>query len=148
MIIAVDFDGTVVEQDHAYDDLHTPFRLVTGVDIALQAIKAAGHTLILVSARANRALRIDWRLNPLWREGAVRFNEGWWLKNRELNQKRYEQMVRFVGLKLPGVFDAIDDGLQGKISADLYIDDRAVRFGIGHEGKTWVDLARMYGRVH
>ena len=34
-------------------------------------------------------------------------------------------MVKFVNDELPGIFHYIDDGMQGKVLADLFIEDRA-----------------------
>jgi hypothetical protein len=145
VIICVDFDGTVVRDDRAYDDLETPLELVEGAEEALRALKLAGHTLILSSGRANRSLREDWRLNPLWRDKLVPFDELRWRRNRQTNQDRFEQMVVFVEESLPGVFDSIDEGEQGKPSADLFIDDRAVRLGGGWPGTDWATIMGTLG---
>lgn len=143
MIVAVDFDGTVVGQDHPYDDLDTPLRLLPGAREALRSLKAAGHVLVLCSARSNLALRKDWRLNPLWRTGAVLFDPVRWEMHRALNEARYLQMIDFVEGELPGVFDAIDDGSCGKFAAGVYIDDKALRLGPG--GITWPTVAELLG---
>lgn len=143
MQVVVDFDGTVVNDDHSYDDLTTPLMIKYGAKEALESLARAGHTLILFSGRANKALRLDWRLNPLWRNGLVPFDVERWERQRALNQARYEQMLAFVDLNLPGVFAYVDDGEQGKVSGDLYIDDRAVRFG--PMAMNWVTIAATYG---
>jgi hypothetical protein len=142
MIIAIDFDGTLVDDDREYNDLSSPLKLLPGARAALYAMRKAGHTLVLVSARANRALRIDWRLNPLWRNGTTPFSQERWEKSRDLNQRRYDQMLAFVDATLRDVFACVDDGAQGKVSADVYIDDRALRYG---EYATWSDIQRSYG---
>jgi len=121
VIIAVDFDSTVVVQDgRDYEDLATPLQFLPDAKLGLYALKAAGHVLLLYSARANRALRFDPQLDPLVRAGAKKINMQWWKASAELNQRRYDQMDAFVQQHLPGVFAAIDDGLQGKPSVDMY----------------------------
>lgn len=151
MIIAVDFDNTVVEQDgRLYADVTTPLRLLPGAKEGLLALKAADHVLVLWSGRANRALRFDPRLDPLVKAGVRRqYSEAdldrWRNDSMPLNQARYQQMLDFVTAELPGVFAAVDDGEVGKITADLYMDDRAVRFGRGLGGARWIDIAKTYG---
>ncbi len=143
MQIAVDFDGTLVSDDREYDDLATSLVFLPGAKAALEALRRAGHVLILFSGRANRALREDWKLNPLWRQDPT-FDVPAWERDKSLNQARYEQMLAFVNLQLPGVFAFVDDGAQGKVSADLFIDDRALRFSfpIG-----WEEIAVTYGEA-
>jgi hypothetical protein len=146
VIVAVDYDGTVVEQDgRRYADLETPPRLMPGAREGLMALKRAGHTLVLWSARANRALLFNPLLAPLVRSGSQRVNQRGWELARRVHVERYRQMVEFVERELPGVFDAVDDGSCGKLEADLYLDDRAVRFGRGAGALTWPELAREYG---
>ena len=50
-------------------------------------------------------------------------------------------MLKFVELELP-MIDLIDDGRQGKLLADLFIDDRAVASVIG---VNWDTIALLYG---
>ncbi len=127
MIIALDFDSTLVDEwDRKFADTTTPLKLMGGARKALQAMKAAGHVVLVSSARANRALRIDPELEPL-------------------HEARYQQMVQFCATQLKGLVDAVDDGGQGKPVADLYIDDRALRFGGGVDGHNWFDIARQFG---
>jgi hypothetical protein len=145
MKIAVDFDGTIVSQDRPYEDVETPLEFLPGAKEALIALKRAGHILILYSSRANLALRDDWHHDPLYALGVVPFNEGFWRRNLPINQARFEQMVKFVEKELPGVFSAIDYGNQGKVSADLYIDDRALRVGRGPGAVTWDWISQTYG---
>jgi len=144
VIIAVDFDGTVVKQEHAYDDLATPLEFMDGAREALYSLKRAGHLLLLWSARASRALLYDPNLNPLVRAGAVPSDRKRWLESKALNWARYHQMVEFVNRELPGVFDAIDDGLAGKPQADLFIDDRAL---VVRGVATWARIQRQYGEA-
>ena len=145
MIIAVDFDGTVVRQDNRdYKDVETPLELVEYAEYGLKALKRAGHTLVLWSARASPALVNDWRFHPVW----VRYEKEppWWAASREVNQARYNQMVEFVRERLPGIFDAIDAGTAGKMPADLYIDDKARAFAPG-QGAGWLRLVHEFGEL-
>lgn len=141
MIIACDFDGTIVSQAHAYEDLESPLEFLPGARDAVLALKRAGHTLLLYSARANRALLDDWRLNPLWATGAVPVDLAWWEEHKALAQARYDQMVAFVNLELPGVF-VVDDGRAGKpTGVDLFVDDR----NFGTEYIDWAEIEALYG---
>lgn len=128
MILAIDFDGTIVSQDRDYDDLKTPLQFMPGALDALRAMKKAGHILIVNSARSRLSLREDWRLNPLWIGGHVPFSEERWVKSLPINQARYQQMLDFVTEHLNGIVDCVDDGRQGKIHADLFIDDRNLAY--------------------
>ncbi len=144
MILAIDFDNTVVEQDGDYSDLETPLRLKPGAMAGLNCLKAAGHILLLYSARANQALTGAFpEIDPLHRAGVVNREQG--PGSLGLNRARYEQMVAFVEEKLPGMFDAIDDGRQGKPNADLFIDDKAITFG--PLGMNWQQIAARYGET-
>lgn len=146
MLICVDFDDTVVAQSgREYADVDTPLQFMPGAEQGLLALKQAGHMLVLYSGRANRALRVDPNLDPLVRSGLKRVNMERWKKNSVVNQARFEQMIAFVEAELPGVFAAIDDGMQGKPSADMYIDDKALRLGYGSLGVGWPDVAQLYG---
>ena len=145
-IIAIDFDKTVVVQDgRDYEDVTTPLQFLPGAHAGLLSLKAAGHVLLLYSARANRALRVDPNLDPLVRAGVKRVNLAWWTQSRTINEARYQQMVEFAAAELPGVFDAIDDGLQGKPSADLYLDDKALGLGQGAYAVDWAEVVQLYG---
>jgi len=142
MIIAIDFDDTLVEQNEDYHDLETPLEFKPGAKEAVLQLKAAGHTLVLFSARANKALRQDWGLNPLWRNGLVPFDRYRWAASLVTNIRRYQQMLTFIEAEVPGVFAYVDDGEQGKISADVYIDDKALRYG---QSVGWPKIAVAYG---
>ena len=135
----------VVRQD-GYDDVTTPPQLLPGAREGLAALKAAGHTLVLWSARASPALRRGPEADPLVRAGKRKVHAAQWQKEQPLHEARYRQMVKFVEAQLPGVFDAIDDGAAGKLpGVDLFLDDRAVRFGTGPGALSWRDVARLYG---
>jgi len=146
VVICIDFDDTVVSQaGRAYEDVTTPLRLMSGARLALASLRRAGHTLLLCSARANRALRVDPMLDPLVRAGKRRFSRPEWERQQPVHEARYQQMLAFTAKELPGVFDAIDDGVQGKPHADLFLDDKAMRIGPGVLGATWLVVAQVYG---
>lgn len=146
MIVCIDFDSCLVDGwGRRFDDVTSPFKLMGGARNALVAMKAAGHIVLVFSARANRALWDDPMLDPLVRVGAVKVDIGQWEKERPLHAARYLQMVQFCETSLKGLVDAVDDGRQGKPAADLYIDDRALRFGGGVDGHSWFDVARQFG---
>lgn len=138
MIIAIDFDHTLVE-DAPYD-ASTTLKLKPRAREAVTALKRAGHILVLWSGRTNRSLMYLAEFNPLVRNGVV--GDANTDETRELHAARYRQMLEFIELELPGVFDAIDDGRQGKVEADMYIDDRALSFG---PGASWRDIELLYG---
>lgn len=144
MIIAIDFDRTLVA-DGPYDAT-TPLRLLPGAKEALMSLRAAGHQLVLWSARSSPALLKDPMLDPLVRAGAKRANLRLWELQRPVHQARYDQMVAFVEAELPRLFNAVDDGAAGKFEFDLVIDDKAIRFGDKRlSGMSWPDIATRYG---
>ncbi|MFM2153885.1 MAG: hypothetical protein RL199_2320 [Pseudomonadota bacterium] len=146
MIICIDFDSTLVDEwGRKFADVTTPLKLMGGARKALQAMKAAGHVVLVSSARANRALRIDPELDPLVRSGVVKLDRAAWEAEQPLHEARCQQMVQFCATTLKGLVDAVDDGGQGKPVADVYIDDRALRFGGGVDGHNWFDIARQFG---
>jgi hypothetical protein len=146
MIIAVDFDNTIVAARHPYDDLKTPLQFLPGAKEGLLALKNADHVLLLWSARSSLCLRVDWRLNPLWASGTVPLDVDAWQENVALEEARYQQMLDFVAKELPGVFDAVDNGCMGKPIVDLFIDDKAVQ-SVGILGMNWQTIARTYGEI-
>lgn len=145
MLIGVDFDGTIVRQDRPYADTTTPLAFLPGAREGLYALKRAGHTLILYSARTNRALLYTPEHDPLVRAGIRKVNLARWEAERPIHWARYFQMRAFVAAYLPGVFAVIDDGIQGKPLADLFIDDRALRYGFGHDAVGWQGIALLHG---
>jgi hypothetical protein len=146
VIVAVDLDSTLVDEwGRKFSDTTSPLKLMGGARKALQAMKAAGHVVLLYSARSNRALRVDPELDPLVRAGVVRLDRKAWEAEQPLHEARYQQMVQFAATQLKGLVDAVDDGAQGKPVADLFIDDRALRFGGGVDGHSWFDIARQFG---
>ena len=147
MRIVCDFDGSVITEQPWDSD--TPLVFMTDAMESLLALKRAGHTLILFSSRANRANREDWKLNPenVAKDAEGRFNVSRWYVQRQIHERRYQQMLDFVATELPGVFAYIDDGQQGKPDADLFIDDRGVRLYADALGTSWPNLVRLLGEV-
>lgn len=141
MLIAVDFDGVIVRKDRPFADVTSPFQLMPYALEGLKRLKAAGHTMLLYSARSNRALLYTPEWDPLVRAGVKRPHEVTWAQSRSLHWARYQQMLEFVEAHLVGLLDAVDDGLQGKPLADLFIDDRA----FGFQSNGWLELAHLYG---
>lgn len=145
MIIAIDFDGTIVEQDKPYDQVDSEFRFVAGAEEALRALHRAGHTLLLWSARASLALRQNWQLNPIWRADPDSSVAARAEASYELNERRYQEMLDFVQNHLSGLFAAIDDGTGGKPLVDLFVDDKAVQ--LGGAGVSWPELRHTHGEL-
>ncbi len=144
MIICVDFDGCVV-RPAAYTASWAELELVRGAKEALIAMRNAGHILVLHSARANLALRVDPSLNPLVREGVIKVDRELWAKEEPVYQQRYDTMLEFVADQLPGIFHVVDDGRQGKPDADLFLE------GLGRtmdaHGGAWQRVMHAYGET-
>ena len=146
MIIAVDFDGTIVKQDgRAYSDVTTELEFIPGAHQALVELKRAGHVLMLWSARSAARLVRDPMTCPLAKAGITRPYARSWEHSQKINEARRMQMLRFVAERLPGIFDVVDDGSGGKPAADLIIDDRALRLGHGPHAASWRDIVETYG---
>jgi hypothetical protein len=145
VLIAVDFDGTIVSQAHPYADLETPLTFLPGAMEGLYALKAAGHKLVLWSGRSRLSIRRnDPTLDPLVLGGVKRNRPD---KDAAINEARFQQMLRFVAEELPGVFDYIYQGGEiDKPGVDMFIDNIAVRLG-GGQGVSWKQIAHMYGEV-
>jgi hypothetical protein len=146
VFIAIDFDGTIVRQEgRPYDDVVTPLEFMPNARDALHSLKAAGHKLILWSGRSSPASLYDPSLDPLVRAGVRQLDIERWKSNQPLNQRRFEQMLDFVAVELPGIFDAIDDGAAGKLEVDMFVDDRALRIGPGALAVGWRRIEFLYG---
>lgn len=146
MIFCIDFDGVVVDAaGRAFADTVTPLRFQPGAREGLRRLKAARHVLVLWSARCNRALLYSPEWDPLVRAGLRRVDLKRWEAERPIHWARYQQMRRFCEQELPGVFDVIDDGLQGKPLADVYLDNHALRFGPAPDDIDWREIAFRYG---
>ncbi|MFA6166772.1 MAG: hypothetical protein WC700_09155 [Gemmatimonadaceae bacterium] len=147
LTFAIDFDATIVRADQPYADVETPLQFMPGALEALTALKAEGHTLVVFSGRANRAKRIDPRLDPLVAAGVRRLDVERFKAGRVLEQARYQQMLDFVAENLEGVIDAVDDGRCGKVAADIFVDDKALGFGLATDRVGWAEIAARYGRA-
>lgn len=109
MIIAVDFDGTIVE--HAFPEIG---KELPGAFDALKMMKEAGHKLILWTCRNDEDSYLDGRkvlteAVDFCRENGVEFDA----VNENLKELSFQPYP--------------------KIYADLYIDDRAVEFAAWNE---------------
>lgn len=96
MIIAVDFDGTIVENRYPRIGKEISFAIET-----LKALNKQGHQLILWSVRNGKQL-----------EEAVAFCE--------------ERGVEFYAVNKSYPEEIYDETLSRKINADIFIDDRNV----------------------
>ena len=141
MKIAIDFDGTIVEQDKPYDQTDGLFHFTPGAKAALLRLKAAGHLLLLWSARASLHHRFDVTLDPLFTAQPWAPKDP--VKFYAANQARFDEMIAFVARELPGVFAGVDDGTCGKPTVDAFIDDRALR--LGGSGLSWAEIAELHG---
>jgi hypothetical protein len=140
VFLCIDFDRTIADG--------VPLRLLPGAREAIMSLRRAGHTLMLFSARANRATRFNPELDPLVRAGVRPVpREDEWQCVAAHHHALYAEMLAFVACELPGAFDAIDDGEQGKPICDLFIDDRAInpRDAGGPLSSGWDWIARVYG---
>ena len=143
MIFCIDFDGTVIEQPKSPGDPAEDMQLRPGAARVLLALRQAGHILVLSSARSNPAHRLDWRLNPLWTSGAVPFDERAWERSQPFWEAAHQLMLKFIDTYLPDVFHAVDEGQQGKVVADVYLDDRGFRMG----RRSWAEVEMLYAQT-
>jgi beta-phosphoglucomutase-like phosphatase (HAD superfamily) len=146
VLIALDFDGTIVkEEGRAFSDFTSPLEFLPGAREALYSLKRAQHSLLLWSARSNRSLLQDPQLDPLVRAGVRRPKMPRWEAELPVHFGRLRQMEQFIATHLAGVFDAVDDGVQGKPLADLFIDNRALRYGFGPDAVGWQGVQVLFG---
>jgi len=94
MIIAVDFDGTIVEHRYPYLGKEIPFAIKS-----LKLIQEQGHQLILWTYRAGKEL-----------DEAVEFCRENGLEFYAVNKNYPEEIY--------------DESISRKINADIYVDDR------------------------
>lgn len=122
MIIAIDFDGTVVEHKYPAIGEERPFATAT-----LRMLMQEHHKLILWTVREGELLQqaIDW-----CRERGVEF----YAVNKDFPEEKAEYNKHF----------------SRKIKADLFIDDRNIGglpdwgqiYQMIHEGKTYAQVLR------
>lgn len=122
MIIAVDFDGTIVEHKYPQIGNELPFATST-----LRMLAAEQHKLILWTVRRGKLL-----------EDAVE-----WCRKHG---------VEFYAVNKNFPEEILDDGnCYGKINADIFIDDRnlggipdwGIIYRMIKEGKIWVDMCSL-----
>lgn len=128
MVIAVDFDGTIVE--HRYPEIgdERPFATET-----LRMLIREHHKLILWSVREGKLLQeaVDW-----CRERGVEF----YAVNKDYPEEKVEYNNHF----------------SRKIKADLFIDDRNIGglpdwgqiYQMVHEGKTYPQILKLNNIDH
>lgn len=126
MIIAIDFDGTIVK--HEYPDVGPP---VPGAIESIKKLKNAGHTLILYTMRGSKHIWEGNERNDL--QSAIDFCEGNGLEFDYYNEN-------------PGQLNWTNSP---KIYAHIYIDDAA--FGCplksNPNGHPYVDWKKVMARL-
>jgi hypothetical protein len=137
MIFLVEFDNTIIDSCRSYDDLDSAAQFLPYAKQALSYLKNKGHTLILFSARANKSRREVMSLDPLYDDTCVITK---WVELRPVYESRYQQMLAFVEQHLPGIFDHIDDGTQGKPIYDVSIDGASPFWTYD----AWLRIMRMF----
>ncbi|MCK4357829.1 MAG: hypothetical protein KAW92_03675 [Candidatus Cloacimonetes bacterium] len=98
--VAIDFDGTIVE--NKYPKIGP---LKDNAVHAINLLKELGCYIIITSCRTN---------STLYPSLLARANQA--------------QIMQMFLIKNGIPFDEVDDGCQGKVVADVYIDDHAIRF--------------------
>jgi len=106
--VCIDFDGTICEW--AFPNTGSPQE---GVAEALKTLQDFGYYIIISSCRTNSKLN----------DSAKKRN------NHIETMKKYLKQYN-----IP--YNEIDDGTQGKVVAEIYIDDRAIEFD-PKKGKGW-----------
>lgn len=107
-VACVDFDGTIVGID--YPNIGP---IKTGAKEALQLLRKLDYYIIISSCRS-----CAWNWSEYY--GDTDFVPA---KDRKV----FKDMVAWLDAnEIP--YDFIDDGTQGKVSADIYIDDKGIRF--------------------
>ena len=127
MIIAVDFDGTIVEHRYPHIGKELPFAIAS-----LKQIQSEGHALILWTAREGRLL-----------QEAIDFCEKRGLEFFAVNSNYPGEEVDEAGIRAR------------KLHADLFIDDRAVGgppdwgaiYEVIHNRWTWREYYEYLGTV-
>ena len=124
MIIAVDFDGTIVEHRYPAIGKELPFAIDT-----LRKLKAEGHRLILWTVREGKCL-----------DEAVEFCRSKGLEFYAINRNYPEEVID------------TNRNFSRKIKVDLWIDDRNLGglpdwgtiYEMVHNGLTYEDLIKWY----
>jgi len=117
MIIAIDFDNTL-----AYTEYPVIIKPVKAMITYCLEMKSEGHTLILNTCRCGSFL-----------DDAVKFCKSYGLEFDYVNKNSEGRIAKF-------------GGDSRKISADLYIDDKAVHpidmYSSEEKQKLWIDLIK------
>ncbi len=101
-IVAIDYDNTIVEKSDKLIEIGKPKK---GAIEAIKKLKDNGCYIIIWSGRNNKIINDD-----------------------ELLRRLYLFVMKFT-LDLYGIpYDEIDYGVEGKVVADVYLDDRGLEF--------------------
>lgn len=144
MIIAVDFDGTIVSENRRFDDLTTKLEFMPGAFEGLHSLKRAGHILMVHSARYCPSKWEDWKEHPLHQPPRL-FDPAIWARSADLWKRRYEQMEEFLSAELPGVFECVWTGRGKPSGVDLFIDDRCMHNDGSAHAPDWYAIAETWG---
>jgi len=109
-IVAIDFDGTIVEDK--YPNIGP---LKENAVSCIKLLKELGCYIIVTSCRTspNRTSSVT---------------------ERSLQRQIMQKFLRENDIP----YDWVDDGTQGKVVADIYVDDRAIRFE-----NNWDEIVRI-----
>jgi hypothetical protein len=119
LTVCVDFDGTLC--DSAYPNIGP---LKEGAKEALQTFRNLGCRIIISSCRSCH-----------WHYDVYGGDPG----QPVFERTRMKEMIAFLDtFQIP--YDIIDDGSLGKVVADYYIDDKAIRFV-----DNWGEIASYVG---
>ena len=108
--VAIDFDGTIVEDKYPNMGF-----LKENVVSAINLLKELGCHIIITSCRTNSLIHSS-------------------ITERKIQKQLMENFLRQNNI----LFDEVDDGTYGKVVANVYIDDRAVRFE-----NNWEEIVRI-----
>ena len=107
-VICIDFDGTLCGIDYPRIG---PIK--TGAKEAMQLLRKQGWYIIISSCRS---CSFNW--SEYYGDTPV---------NHASERPVHQEMIKWLDdNQIP--YDEIDDGTKGKVSADLYVDDRAIEF--------------------
>jgi hypothetical protein len=122
LTVAIDFDGTLC--DACFPDIGT---IKEGAREALQFFKDLGYRIIIYSCRTCH-----------WHHDIF----GGSVDEPSMERTTVRQMVAWLDSNgLP--YDLVDDGSRGKVVADYYIDDKAIRFD-----NNWPEIQFFVGVSH
>lgn len=108
--VAIDFDGTIVE-----DESPKIGPLKKDVVSSINVLKDLGCYIIITSCRTSSLIHPS-------------------VTERQVKKQIMENFLRENNIP----FDEVDDGTHGKVVADAYIDDRAIKFE-----DNWNEIVRI-----